>query len=60
VNRLRDEVNKALALPDVKEKLNTAGGLQPLQLAPAEFSAMIERDSAKFDELVQRVGAKID
>jgi len=60
VSRLRDEVNKALRLPDVKEKLNVAGGMQPLQLPPREFTAMIERDSAKFEQLVRQVGIKLD
>ena len=60
VSKLREEVNKALALQDVKEKLNAAGGMQPLQLAPAEFSAVIQRDSAKFEKLVRQVGVTLD
>jgi tripartite-type tricarboxylate transporter receptor subunit TctC len=60
VGKLREEVNKALALPDVKEKLNAAGGMQPLQLSPREFNAMIQRDSAKFAQLVRQVGVKLD
>src|SRR6185503_19191453 len=60
VAKLREEVSKALALPDVKEKLNAAGGLQPLQLAPPEFSALIQRDSVKFENLVRSIGVTID
>jgi len=60
VSRLREEVNRALALPDVREKLNTAGGMQPLQLPPREFVAIIQRDSAKFGELARQVGITVD
>ena len=60
VGRLREEIVKALALPEVKEKLNAAGGLQPLRLAPAEFSALIQRDSAKFEKIVRQIGVTID
>ena len=60
VGKLREEIARALALPDVKEKLNAAGGLQPLQLAPAEFSALIQRDSAKFENIVRQIGVTID
>jgi tripartite-type tricarboxylate transporter receptor subunit TctC len=60
VGRVREEVNRALALQDVKEKLNAAGGLQPLQLASAEFSALIQRDSARFENVVRSIGVTID
>jgi len=59
-NRIRDEVNKALALPDVKEKLAAGGGLQPLQLSPPEFNDMIQRDSAKFEKLVRQMHVAVD
>jgi tripartite-type tricarboxylate transporter receptor subunit TctC len=58
--RLRDEIAKALASPDVKDKLNNAGGLQPLATSPAEFAALIRRDYDKYGKLVRDIGVKID
>jgi tripartite-type tricarboxylate transporter receptor subunit TctC len=58
--RLRDDVAKALATQEVRERLANAGGLQPLIMTPAEFTAMIRSDYAKFADLVKRTGAKVD
>jgi len=58
--RLREEIAKALASPDVKEKLNNAGGLQPFATSPAEFAALIRRDYDKYGKLVRDIGVKID
>ena len=58
--RLRVEVNKSLALPDVKEKLRNAGGVEPWITSPEEFAAEIHSEYAKFAKLVKDVGAKID
>ena len=60
IDRLRDEIAKALASPDVRSKLNAAGGLQPLELKPAEFAALIESDSAKYGKIVREVGISLD
>src|SRR5436309_8518415 len=45
--RLRAAIANALAAPDVKEKLNAAGGLEPFPSTPDEFSALIRRDYDK-------------
>jgi tripartite-type tricarboxylate transporter receptor subunit TctC len=58
--RLRQGLAKVLVLPDVREKLHAAGGLQPLNMPPADFAAMIARDFAKYQKLVRDIGAKID
>jgi len=58
--RLRGEIAKALTSPDVKEKLNNAGGLQPFATSPAEFAALIRRDYDKYGKLVRDIGVKID
>src|SRR4029077_20068010 len=39
VARLRAETNRALALPDVRDKLSNAGGVEPWITTPEEFSA---------------------
>src|SRR5207245_9716931 len=58
--RLRTEVNRALVLPDVKDKLSNAGGVEPWITTPEEFAAEIRGEYAKYAKLVKEVGAKID
>ena len=58
--RLRAETNKALALPDVRDKLSNAGGVEPWITTPEEFSAEMKSEFATYGKLVREVGAKID
>jgi tripartite-type tricarboxylate transporter receptor subunit TctC len=57
---LRDEVRKALARPDLAEKLNVTGALTPLLDSPEEFSALMRRDSEKYGKLVREIGVKVE
>jgi tripartite-type tricarboxylate transporter receptor subunit TctC len=54
--RLRAEVNKMLAQPDVKAKLKDAGGLEPYITTPQEFVELIRSDYAKYAKLVKGLG----
>ena len=58
--RLRAEVKEALASPDVKAKLNQAGGLDAFTSTPEEFAALIQRDYDKYGKIVKEVGVKVD
>ena len=60
LTRLRAEVDKALGLTDVKERLSNAGGVEPWITTPAEFAAEIRGEYAKYAKLVKDVGAKVD
>jgi tripartite-type tricarboxylate transporter receptor subunit TctC len=60
IARLRAAVANALAAPDVKEKLNAAGGLEPFPSTPDEFSALIRRDYDKYGAVVRTVAIKVD
>jgi len=60
LNRLRTEIRRALELPEVKEKMNSAGGLDPYITTPEEFQALIRRDYAKYAKVVKDVGIKLD
>jgi len=60
IARLRAETNKILVLPDVKEKLSNAGGVEPWITSPEEFAAQIRGEYATYGKLVKQVGAKID
>jgi tripartite-type tricarboxylate transporter receptor subunit TctC len=58
--KLRSELRRVLESPDVKEKLNAAGGLDPYVATPDEFVALIKRDYAKYAKVVKDVGIKLD
>ena len=58
--KLRSEVGKILARPDIKQRLNGAGGLEPYVTTPVEFSAMMRREYEKYGKVVKDVGATID
>ncbi len=60
LTRLRTEVNKLLAQPDMKEKFGNAGALEPFITTPAEFAALIRADYAKYGKVVKDVGARVD
>ncbi|HET7765576.1 MAG TPA: tripartite tricarboxylate transporter substrate binding protein [Burkholderiales bacterium] len=57
---LHAEVNKLLAEPETKRKLNAAGGLEPYITTPAEFADLIRRDYDKYGKIVKSVGVKVD
>ena len=58
--KLRAELKRVLEAPDVKEKLNAAGGLDPYVASPEEFTALIKRDYAKYAKVVKEIGIKLD
>jgi tripartite-type tricarboxylate transporter receptor subunit TctC len=60
LDRLREEVARALASPDVVEKLGRAGGLQPFVTTPEAFAALIRRDYDKYGKLVREIGVRAE
>jgi tripartite-type tricarboxylate transporter receptor subunit TctC len=58
--KLRAELRRVLESPDVKQKLNNAGGLDPYVATPEEFAALIRRDYAKYAKVVKDVGIRVD
>jgi tripartite-type tricarboxylate transporter receptor subunit TctC len=58
--RLRAEINRVLAVPDVKTRLNAAGGLEPYVTVPQEFAERIRADYEKYGTLVKSIGIRID
>jgi tripartite-type tricarboxylate transporter receptor subunit TctC len=60
LGRLRAAVDKALASPDVKQKLNAAGGVEPFVTTPDEFATLIRRDYDKYGKIVKSIGIKVD
>jgi tripartite-type tricarboxylate transporter receptor subunit TctC len=60
VTKLRDAIQKALAEPDLIQKLNVTGKLEPLILTPAAFNELIRHDYEKYRKIVADIGVKID
>jgi tripartite-type tricarboxylate transporter receptor subunit TctC len=59
VNKLQQEIAKALASPAVKEKL-IAQGADPVGNTPEQFAAFIQQETKKWALVVKASGAKID
>jgi tripartite-type tricarboxylate transporter receptor subunit TctC len=59
VARLHDEFVRALALPDVKEKMANLG-IEPVGDKPEEFAAYIKAEAAKYGDVIRKSGAKVD
>jgi tripartite-type tricarboxylate transporter receptor subunit TctC len=59
VDRLHDEFVKALAAPDVREKMINLGA-EPVGNTPEEFAAYVKAEAAKYAKLVKASGAKVD
>ena len=57
---LRAAAAKALAAPDVRERLNGAGGIETFATSPEEFAALIRRDYDKYGRIVKAVGIRVD
>jgi tripartite-type tricarboxylate transporter receptor subunit TctC len=55
VNRLNTEINKALAAPDLKERLLTAG-IQPLGTTPAQFGTFIRSEAVRYAKVIKDAG----
>src|SRR6185503_541024 len=60
LDKLRSEIRRVLELPEVKERMNAAGGLEPYVTTPQEFQALIQRDYAKYAKVVKDLGIKLD
>jgi tripartite-type tricarboxylate transporter receptor subunit TctC len=58
--KLHAEVNKLLAEPETKSRLNAAGGLEVYITTAAEFAELIRRDYEKYGKVVRDFGVKVD
>ena len=59
LNKLNAEIVKALALPDVKERLAGVGA-ETVGNTRAEFAAFIGKEIAKYSKLIRESGAKVE
>ena len=56
LSKLRAELKRVLDSPEVKQRMNAAGGLDPYLATPEEFAALIQRDYEKYAKVVKDIG----
>jgi len=59
VDRLHGEFTRALAQPDVREKMLNLGA-EPVGNRPEEFAAFIRGEAEKYAQVIRASGAKVD
>jgi len=59
VERLHAEIARALAQPDIRERLARLGA-DPAALPPAEFAAFVRSEQEKYARIVKASGARVD
>jgi tripartite-type tricarboxylate transporter receptor subunit TctC len=59
IDRLNSELHKALASPDLKERLANAG-VEPLVNTPDEFAEFLKSEIARFAKVIKIAGIKPD
>jgi tripartite-type tricarboxylate transporter receptor subunit TctC len=59
VDKVAADTAKALALPEVREKL-AAIGLEPVGNSPAEFAAIVRKDYEKWGKVIRDANIKLD
>ena len=59
INSLSAEMAKIVAIPDIKEKLDSQG-LAPFYSTPDQFAALMKADMAKFARIIQAADIKIE
>ena len=59
VDALRDDVVRAMAAPDVREKL-AAQGAEPSAFTPGEFAAFLKDETRRWTELIRSSGIKVE
>ena len=57
VNRLNTEINKALASPDLRDKL-LGVGVQPLGTSPEQFGTFIRSEAGRYAKIIKAAGIK--
>src|SRR5256885_3967546 len=59
VDTLREDVVRALAAPDVREKLASQGA-EPSSFTPAEFARFLKEDTRRWTELIRASRIKVE
>ncbi|MFT3799995.1 MAG: tripartite tricarboxylate transporter substrate binding protein [Burkholderiaceae bacterium] len=59
LNRINADVNEILRMPEVAEKFVKLGA-EPFSTSPAQFSALLKADAAKWRRVIQASGVSLD
>lgn len=59
VARLAEEISRAIAQPDLRERM-LAAGLEPLGNSPDEFAAYFRAEVAKWSKVIREAGVRLD
>jgi tripartite-type tricarboxylate transporter receptor subunit TctC len=59
VKRLNDEINRAIAAPELRERLS-AEALDPMPMSPDEFAAYVQADIARWSKLARDRNIRLD
>ena len=57
MDRLQQEINRLIKLPDMREKLAAIGG-EPVGGTSGQFAALIKSESARWGRLIDQLGIK--
>ncbi len=60
ITALNYEINRIMALPDVRERLANMGGVEVVTGTPERFASLIQAETETWGKLVRQTGAKID
>ena len=56
-NRLNAEINKAMALPDIKARMDSMG-VEVVRSTPQEFAGVLQRDADRYGKTIRELGLK--
>jgi tripartite-type tricarboxylate transporter receptor subunit TctC len=59
VTRLNTEINKALAVPEVRARMD-AMGVELVKSTPEQLAASLRRDTQRYDKIIKDLGIKLD
>ena len=60
LQRLRGEITRAQQKQSLKDRFNSAGGMEPYAISPEQFAEQIRVDYARFGKLVKQIGLTLD
>ena len=56
-NRLNAEINKAMALPDIKARMDSMG-VEVVRSTPQDFAGVLQRDADRYGKTIRELGIK--
>ena len=60
VERLNHDLRQVLAMPDIRDRMISQGGLEPVGSTAESFTALIPSEIAAWGKLVRETGAKVE